>query len=102
MTAHESKVAAPVGGVDVLAVIESRRDRDGVLDDEGRALESSYRYALQCRGVHCEAEIWEAVRYQARNLKAAADSLRNAGRVPLTLLGRAPRRYLARATGAAS
>ena len=65
------------GPVDVLAVIESHRDRYGDLDKDGWALEQSRQFALRNHGFD------DAVLWQALKLKARDDSLRSAGRVPV-------------------
>lgn len=68
------------GPVDVLAVIESRRDRQsGDLDADGWSLEQARLFAL--RNPHPDYD--EAVQQQAARLKSSDDSLRRAGRTPV-------------------
>lgn len=79
---------------DVLAVIESCRDRDGTLNDTGRVLEWTLLKERQWRAwgmTECADDALAAAQSIAFNFKAAADSLRMAGRVPVTAYGRAPR-----------
>lgn len=91
--------------VDVLSVIESCRDRDGLLNADGRYLEFCVRKEREFRryGMTEVADDYKAcAESSAYNLKAAADSLRKACLVPITVLGRAPRRRArARIGGAA-
>lgn len=93
--------------VDVLAVMDSCRDRDGTLNADGRYLEFCMRKERQFRSwgmTDAADDCKAAAESSAFNIKAAADSLRMACRVPLTIHGRAPRRRhadLARFGGAA-
>ena len=93
--------------VDVLAVLESCRDRDGLLNDTGRVIEWTMRKEREWRKhgmTECAADAKAAAESLAFNYKAAADSLRMAGRVPVTVYGRAPRRRtaVARCNGGAA
>ena len=82
--------------VDVRRVIESCRDRQtDLLNADGRYLEwclieeGKFRaWGMTEAADECKA----AAESCARNIKAASDSLRMAGRVPVTVFGRAPRR----------
>ena len=67
------------GPVDVLAVVEARRDSWGDLDAEGRSLNQARLFAI--RNPHPDYDA--AVQSQALRLKSASDSLRCAGRVPV-------------------
>jgi hypothetical protein len=80
--------------VDVLAVINSRRDGWGDLDAAGRSLNEAYLFSLR----HPHSDYQSAVQSQAKNLKSSSDSLRCAGRVPV--IRRERRRALARIGGA--
>lgn len=83
------------GPVDVLAVIESRRDSWGDLDAEGRSLNQSRLFALR----HPHPDYDAAVQAEASRLKSAASSLRSAGRAPVIYRERS-RAALARIGGA--
>lgn len=84
-----------MSGVDVLGVMDSCRNRDGLLNDTGRCIEWAMRKEREWRK-HGMTECADDARAYAQSLafnhKAAADSLRNACRAPLTCYGRAPRR----------
>ena len=81
--------------VDVLAVLESCRDRDGILNDTGRCIEWTMRKEREWRKhgmTECADDAKASAEALAFNYKAKADALRMAGRVPVTVYGRAPRR----------
>jgi len=85
--------------VDVFAVLRSCRDRDGLLNDTGRVIEWTMRKEREWRkhGMTARADDAKAsAEAVAFNYKAETDSLRAAGRVPVTVYGRAPRRYRSR------
>lgn len=92
--------------VDLLAVIESCRDRDGLLNDTGRVLAWTLRKEREwraCGMTECADEARDSARSIAFNYKAQADSLRGACAVPITANRRPFRRRtaLARVVGAA-
>ena len=64
--------------VNVRAVIEAHRDAWGDLDSQGRSLDEARMFSLRHAGAYDDA-----VRSQAYNLRAADESLRKAGRVPV-------------------
>ena len=79
----------------VLAVMESCRDRFGRLNDTGSCIEWALLKERQWRSsgmVECADDAKAYAQSLAFNYKADADSLRSAGRVPITVYGRAPRR----------
>ena len=81
--------------VDVLAVMESCRDRDGLLNETGRVLDWTLRKEREWRAhgmTECANDALACARSVAFSYKASADSLRVACRVPVTCYGRAPRR----------
>lgn len=84
--------------VDVLAVLNTCRDRDGMLNDTGRCIELAMRKEREWRK-HGMAECADDAKAYAESLafnyKASAYALRMAGRVPVTVYGRAPRRRAA-------
>lgn len=74
------------GGVGVCAVLESCRDRDGLLNDTGRCIEWAQRKEREWRQhgmTECADEAKAYAQSLAFNYKAAADSLRGSCRVPL-------------------
>jgi len=81
--------------VDVRAVIEACRDhKTDLLNADGRYLEWCLREEGKFRhwGMTDAADECRAAAVSsARNLKTASDSLRKAGRVPVTAFGHAPR-----------
>lgn len=72
--------------IDVLAVMESCRDRDGLLNDTGRLLAHDLRMERVWRGINDNVadDFRAAAESLAFNTKAAADSLRGACAVPVT------------------
>ena len=91
--------------VDVLAILESCRGRDGLLNETGRVIEWDMRKEREWRKhgmTACADDAKASAEAVAFNYKAETDSLRAAGRVPVTVYGRAPRRRaLARCKGGA-
>jgi hypothetical protein len=92
-------VSAPVLATmsvrEIERVIDSCRNRDGLLDETGRLLAYDLRKmrSLRALGMNEAADAhFAAAQSVAFNLRAAAESLRMSCRVPLTLLATTRRR----------